>query len=188
MGSIFFLKSKSQIWKAYKYIPLEASNSKGVKSKPSWKTIGWQLSGVVDHVGCFFLFPFFPLMNGSLIFQLVAQFLTVRIWTHWVCPAQATKRMATGSDCAMGGVHLRASRAIHDAFRIPCVNIVKSWKEQGRKCCDLKVPTIEDPDSCFPGQRQNRNFLKEKLEEIEASTDFSGEKPLSLHLLGMDAC
>lgn len=85
-------------------------------------------------------------MNGSLVFQLAAQFLTVRLRALRVCPAQAT---ATGSDCAVGGV---CFRTIHAAFRVACVNMVKHWKEQERKCSDLKVPTLEDPDSCLLGQ------------------------------------
>lgn len=52
-------------------------------------------------------------MNGSIVFQLAAQFLTVR--TLGVYPAQV---MTTGSDCAVGGVGFRALRTIHVAFRI----------------------------------------------------------------------
>lgn len=96
--------------------------------------------------------------------------------------------MATGPDGAVGGVGLRASRTIHTAFRIPCVNMVISRKEQERKYSDLKVPTIDGPDSCLPGQGENRNFLKGKLEEIEASSDFSEEKSLGLGLLCMALC
>jgi hypothetical protein len=126
-------------------------------------------------------------VNGSLIFQLAAQFLTVRSRTLGVCPARA---VATGSDCVVGGVGLRASRTILAAFRIPCVNMVKSWKERERKCSDLKVPTIDDPEIlCLPGgQGENRNFLKGKRKEIEASSDFSEEKILGLDLLCMGPC
>lgn len=71
---------------------------------------------------------------------------------------------------------------------IPCVSMVKRWKELERKGSDLKVPTIGDPDSCLPSQGENRNFLKGKLKEIEASSDFSEEKMLGLGLLCRGPC
>lgn len=94
------------------------------------------------------------------------------------------ERMSTGSDCAVGGVALRASRAMQDAFRIPCVNTVNSWKEQERKVL-WPESTHDRRSRRLPGQRQNRNFLKEKL--IEASTDCSEAKTAGLGFLGMDA-
>lgn len=53
--------------------------------------------------------------------------------------------------------------------------MVKSSKGRERKHSDLKLPVINDPDSCWPFPRENWNLLKQKLKETEASTDFPEE-------------
>lgn len=53
--------------------------------------------------------------------------------------------------------------------------MVESWKRSERKHSDLKLPVINDPDSCKSFPRVNGNLLKEKFKETEASTDFLEE-------------
>lgn len=53
--------------------------------------------------------------------------------------------------------------------------MVESWKGSKRKHSALKLPVINDPDSCKSFPRVNWNLLNEKLKETEASTDFPEE-------------
>ena len=67
--------------------------------------------------------------------------------------------------------------------------MVESWKRSERKHSDLKLPVINDPDSCKSFPRVNGNLLKEKFKEAEASTDFSGRgKDSRLRFIVCDYC